>query len=185
MQICFDSATKDYLCRFHEILEEMIEKMTAVEPTCSISCDFILQMIPHHEAAIEMSRNLLQYPVCPPLEEIAQGIIAEQTESIRQMQEALPVCSEKQNCFCHTCLYTRRFQTIANTMFARMKNACKDNCIDANFMREMIPHHMGAIQMSENALQFCICPELVPILRAIITSQKRGVAQMERLLRCM
>lgn len=49
----------------------------------------------------------------------------------------------------------------------------------------MIPHHMGAIRMSENALRFPICPELIPILTAIISSQKRGVQEMEKLLQCI
>ena len=56
--------------------------------------------------------------------------------------------------------------------------------IDVNFMREMIPHHEGAVRMSENALRYPICPELIPILQAIVTSQRRGVRQMEQLLRC-
>ena len=28
--------------------------------------------------------------------------------------------------------------------------------------------------MSENALRFCLCPELVPLLNEIIVSQKKG-----------
>ena len=68
-------------------------------------------------------------------------------------------------------------------MFSRMNNACRGNDINWNFMREMIPHHEGAIQMSKNALYFPICPELVPILEAIITSQEKGVRQMKCLLR--
>ena len=37
------------------------------------------------------------------------------------------------------------------------------------------------IRDSSTTLQFDICPELVPILQAIITSQKAGIAQMEAL----
>lgn len=70
-------------------------------------------------------------------------------------------------------------------MFRRMGSVCGTNCLDADFMREMIPHHQGAIQMSENALRFPICPELQPILENIITSQRQGVRQMQRLLTCM
>ena len=70
-------------------------------------------------------------------------------------------------------------------MFSKMENACASNNINADFMREMIPHHQGAIQMSQNVLRFDICPELVPILQAIITSQREGVNKMERLLRCI
>lgn len=50
-------------------------------------------------------------------------------------------------------------------------------------MREMIPHHRGAVRMSENALRFCLCPELVPLLNEIIVSQKKGIKEMECLLK--
>lgn len=71
------------------------------------------------------------------------------------------------------------------TMFAQMQNACATNCINADFMREMIPHHEGAIRMSRNILRYPICPELAPILQAIIQSQWKGICEMERLLRCV
>ena len=80
-------------------------------------------------------------------------------------------------------LYQMRVDQIMRTMFREMQNAASTNDINANFMREMIPHHEGAIRMSENALSFNICPQLVPILDAIITSQKKGVREMQQLLR--
>lgn len=46
-------------------------------------------------------------------------------------------------------------------------------------------YHRGAIEMSQNALRYPICPELVPILDAIISSQQEGIRKMERLLCCM
>ncbi len=81
------------------------------------------------------------------------------------------------------CLYQRRMDQIMKVMFTDMGNACSDNDININFMREMIPHHRGAVEMSETTLQFDICPELKPILQAIIVSQKRGIRQMQELLR--
>lgn len=176
--------TKRYLERFYCILEEMITGMTGAEQTESISYDFIVQMIPHHQAAIEMSRNLLCYTTNLPLERLAEGIIQEQTESIAQMQAALSCCSQVCNCEQEQCLYRRRSEQILETMFSQMECAEECNCINHNFIREMIPHHRGAIRMSENALRFEICPELVPILDAIIRSQCQGVREMERLLRC-
>lgn len=71
------------------------------------------------------------------------------------------------------------------TMFSRMGNACANNQIDGNFMREMIPHHEGAIEMSRNALKYDIVSSLKPILKEIITSQEKGIIQMERLLKEM
>ena len=180
----FSNVTKRYLSRFDEILDEMIQGMTDVSLTDSISHNFIVQMIPHHRAAIEMSRNLLQYTTFVPLQNIACRIIEEQTRSIAQMEAALDQCSELENTEQERSLYRRRTEQIMQGMFARMKNACSVNDINISFMREMIPHHQGAIQMSENALRFPICPQLDPILQAIIVSQRKGVREMEQLLRC-
>lgn len=181
----FSYLTKRYLCHFYKILDEMIKGMNSAELTDSISHDFIVQMIPHHRAAIEMSENLLTYTNLPPLQRIAQNIVEEQTKSIEDMERVLTNCEEILNTQQDLCRYRKRFCRIKQTMFSQMRNACSDNNIDANFMREMIPHHKGAIRMSRNALQYPICPELIPILQAIITSQEKGVQEMESLLQSL
>lgn len=184
-QCRLSNVTKDYLTEFHCILDEMIEGMTEAKTGNSISYNFIVQMIPHHEAAIRMSRNLLKYTTCIPLQDIAEGIISEQTKSIADMRGILSSCQKLTNSERDLCLYKRRTEQIMRTMFAQMGNACTTNDINTDFMHEMIPHHRGAIEMSDNALQYDICPCLIPILEAIITSQKRGIMQMQQLLRCM
>lgn len=179
------AVTKKYLCCFYEILDKMITGMTEPTLTDSISHNFIVQMIPHHQAAIEMSHNLLQYTTFVPLQNIALHIIESQTKSIEHMKQALDICSELQNTEQELCLYERYFHQITQSMFFEMETARSGNGIDANFIREMIPHHKGAIRMSENALRFPICQTLKPILQEIITSQRQGVRQMESLLHCL
>lgn len=179
------NVTKEYLAEFYNILDDMIREMTSVELTDSISHDFIVQMIPHHRAAIEMSENILKYTTNIALQDIALQIVEEQTESIENMRRILDCCSRMKNSERDLCLYQRRTDQIMQRMFSCMGNAGDINQIDADFIREMIPHHEGAIEMSETTLQYDICPGLVPILDAIISSQKRGVMQMRILLRCI
>ncbi len=179
----FSNVTKDYLCKFYEILGEMTDEMLNAELTESLSHNFIVQMIPHHRAAIKMSKNILKYTTFVPLQNIALDIIDEQTKGIKNMQEALLSCSELKNSQCDICLYNKRFEQVTAKMLAEMRNACTSNNINSNFIYEMIPHHRGAIRMSENALRYDICPELVPILRVIIVSQRKGICHMQRLLR--
>lgn len=176
------NVTRDYVNTFHCILDAMIQGMTDAELTDSISYNFIAQMIPHHRAAIEMSRNILKYTTCVPLQDIATQIISDQTKSIENMRRIICTCGQMDNCEKDVCRYQERVQQIMDTMFHGMEHACTTNQINATFIREMIPHHRGAIEMSENALCYHICPELIPILKAIITSQKRGIRQMQRLL---
>ncbi|MCC8023757.1 MAG: DUF305 domain-containing protein [Clostridium sp.] len=179
----FSNNTSVYLGQFQRILSEMIRNMTSVTMTDSISGSFITQMIPHHRAAIEMSGNLLKYTVNVPLQNIALNIIASQQKSIENMTKAYPICRYCINSSTEIACYKKENDAILNTMFCEMKSACSDNSIDADFMREMIPHHRGAVRMSENALRYPLCPELVPLLEAIIISQKEGIRQMQQLLR--
>lgn len=197
------SSSKQYLNRFDQILQDMIQEMTTPRPAGSISGLFIRQMIPHHEAAIRMSENLLRFTLpqtqmpspceqgCKnisednigmPLDKIAENIIEEQTKSIENMKHSFYCCSQYENSRREMQIYQNTFHSITNTMFHQMRNAPRTNEIPYNFIREMIPHHEGAIRMSENTLRFSICPELVPILNAIITSQKKGILQMQQLL---
>lgn len=81
--------------------------------------------------------------------------------------------------------YLTEFHCILDGMIHGIKSAQLSDSISLNFIAQMIPHHQGAVEMSENTLQYDICPELVPILEAIITSQKRGIRQMQQLLRCI
>ena len=159
--------------------------MTQVELSDSISHNFIMQMIPHHRAAIEMSRNVLKYSTDARILTIASQIISEQTQSIQNMQQIFCCCTNCRNSAQNVCAYQARVNQILPVMFSDMRNACSDNCVNTNFMREMIPHHRGAVEMSENALNYAICNELRPILQAIIVSQKRGIAQMQQLLQNM
>ncbi|MCI9137481.1 MAG: DUF305 domain-containing protein [Lachnospiraceae bacterium] len=177
------NVSKNYLNTFHCILDEMIRGMTEAELSNSISYNFIVQMIPHHQAAIEMSQNILQYTTYIPLQDIACNIIAEQTKSIENMQDIQCSCGLRKNCSQDLCLYQRRIDQIAQNMFSKMASAPDTNQINANFIREMIPHHMGAIEMSKTTLQYDICPQLKSILDAIITSQQKGIQQMRCLLR--
>ena len=71
---------------------------------------------------------------------------------------------------------------IMQTMFSAMGAACATNQLNTDFLREMIPHHRGAVEMSRLTLQYPVCPELTPILESIIAEQERGIMQMQHLL---
>lgn len=181
------NVTINYLNEFYYILDKMINEMTSAELGSSISYNFMVQMIPHHQAAIEMSENILKYTTNITLQNIALGIVNEQTKSIKNMESILCHCKGVQNTESGLNIFQCRIDDIMNTMFLEMEKSRVSNDINCNFLWEMIPHHLGAVRMSEETLKFDICPELIPILKAIISSQKKGIAQMQRLqrnLRC-
>lgn len=181
----FSHNTKVYLEAYTCILKEMICGMTKADLTNSISQNFIVQMIPHHKAAIQMSRNVLKYTTDCDIECIASNIISEQTQGICDMKKILPCCCKKLNSREDLCSYQEQVEKIFRKMFHCMETAEACNSIDCNFLRQMLPHHEGAVAFSEVALQYCICPELKPILQTIVSTQKQGICRMQELLCCL
>ncbi len=174
--------SKTYLCCFYQILDEMVQGMTTAGLTQSISHNFIVQMIPHHRAAIKMSTNILRFTENSAVRRMAQRIIDQQTQGIGQMEDALAACNQLTNPQMDLRLYQRRIDLIYREMYAQMGSAPENNALAAVFMREMIPHRQGAVRMAENALKYDVCTDLVPILRTIVTQQRQEMIQMRSLL---
>ena len=117
------SGSREYLQAYCGILDRMIAGMTGATLNCSISHNFIVQMIPHHRAAIEMSQNILPHTQNETLWEIASQIIAEQTKSIENMKSILCSCTRLENPPEAVCRYQRHMNDIMSAMFDRMRRA--------------------------------------------------------------
>lgn len=174
--------SKQYLCCYYQILDEMIQGITTAKLTQSISHNFIVQMIPHHRAAVRMCRNILEASDSTPVRRLAQTIIEQQSQEIRQMEEMLSDCGQLANTQMDLRLYQRRMDLIFREMFTRMGGAPEGNRLNAVFMQQMIPHHRGAVRMAQNALRYEVCTDLAPVLRSILDTQNREIRQMQALL---
>ena len=49
----------------------------------------------------------------------------------------------------------------------------------------IMPDEASAVRMSENTLRFPVCPALHPLLHTIITTQRQGILEMQRLLQTL
>lgn len=177
--------TKTYLCCFYHILDEMVQGMTTASLSQSISQNFAVQMVPHHRAAIQLSNNILRFTGSKSIQRMAQRMIDQQTQSIDRLETALGPCRQLTNPVLDLRLYQRRMDLIYREMYAQMGAAPENNRLNAVFLREMIPHHQGAVRMAENALKYDVCTELVPILRTIVAQHRQGVTQMRAMLQRM
>lgn len=171
-----------YLEKFHKILKIMVCGMTSVQLRDSISYNFIIQMIPHHEAAIHMSENILGYTDNHTIAKIAENIINTQRKSIEDMLRIKQGCLGYRNNRNELYRYQDTLQPIFDAMFMEMRNAYSNEYVNCNFLREMIPHHEGAVKMAKATLACRICPRLIPILNSIIREQEQGIQEMEKLL---
>ncbi len=174
-----------YLYRFDQILDEMAEKMLNPNIVNNITLNFIECMIPHHQAAIYMSENLLRYTYYRPLQTIANNIIQMQTTGIEQMRQIASTTSGFSNMPRDVEIYMARYFEITKDMLDKMKNSPRCVSINLDFVNEMIPHHKGAIAMCENLLQYRIDPRLKHVADTIIREQSQGVRELTQVQRML
>ena len=68
-----------------QAVEDMTEVMNDMTPSGDPSMDFVMMMIPHHQAAIDMAEAYLKYGNDPTLTRMAKNIIAGQKKEIKEM----------------------------------------------------------------------------------------------------
>lgn len=177
--------SKHYLCCYYQILDEMIQRITTAKLTKGVSHNCIVQMVPHHQAAIRMCRNILGVSDDTPTRRLAQAIADQRAQYIDQMEAQLPICGQDTAPLMDLRLYQRRTDLICREMFVKMGAVPESNHLNAIFLRQMIPHHQGLVHMSQNALRYGVRLELEPTLREIVRAQCRQIGQMRSLLRRM
>ena len=177
--------SKRYLCCYYQILDEMIQGITTAKLTRSLSHNFIVQMIPHHQAAVRMCRNLLQYSDDGAVRRLAQRITDQQTQGLQAMEGLLPDCGQPANPQMDLRRCHRRTELILRELFSQMGSAPEGNRLDLVFLRQMIPHHLGAARMAQNTLRYQVATGLAPVLRSTIDTHCKEVRQMRALLRRM
>jgi uncharacterized protein (DUF305 family) len=146
---------------------------------------FIDSMIPHHQGAVEMAKEVLQKSKRPELRKLAQAVIASQDQEINQMQQwrktwyasasSQPIAWHSQ--MNHSMPMT---QDQVNAMKMSLDLGSANEQFDLRFIRAMIPHHEGAVTMAKDALQKSKRPEIQKLATDIIATQQAEITQMQR-----
>jgi uncharacterized protein (DUF305 family) len=146
---------------------------------------FIDGMTPHHDGAIVMAKAVLAKSQRPELKKLAEAIIQDQTQEIRQLQKwrstwypkapATPMAWNRQ--MNHM---TPMEPAQAKSMRMDMDLGAADANFDRRFLDAMIPHHAGAIVMAQDALAKSQRPEIQKLAKAIIAAQQTEINQMQQ-----
>lgn len=67
-------------------METMMEAMHGAPSLGDADADFAAQMIPHHQAAVDMAETLLKYGTDPELRALAEEVISAQKAEIAQLE---------------------------------------------------------------------------------------------------
>ena len=173
---------KRYLCCYYQILDEMIQGVSAAKLTQSISQNTIVQLLPHHRAAVRLSRNILEVSNDGAVRRLAQRIAAQDVQIIDRLEAELPDAAQLTSPQMDLRLFQRRADLISRELYAQMRATPEGNQLDVLFLRQMIPQRQGAIRAARTALRYEVSTGLAPILRSVIDTQSREVGQMRTLL---
>jgi uncharacterized protein (DUF305 family) len=146
---------------------------------------FIDAMIPHHEGAVVMAKDVLQKSKRPELQKLATAIISAQTEEIAQMKQWRKVWYPSVPST-PMAWHTEKSHMMAmnpeqiSAMKMDMDLGKADAEYDLRFVKAMIPHHEAAVVMANDLASKTKRPELQKMAKDIIASQQVEIDQMRQ-----
>lgn len=175
-------ASRSYLCRYYQILDEMVQNINTARLTQNISHNFIVHTIPIQRAAADLCQNLLDTDSGGrAVRALAQTILLRQGQSAAELEQALPACTQPTECQRDLQLYQRRAGLILRDASTRMASAPDGNRLGAVFLGQILPCHRGAVQLARSALRYGAAQELTPILYTIIRQRSQELARIQDL----
>ncbi|MGE4443695.1 MAG: DUF305 domain-containing protein [Candidatus Altimarinota bacterium] len=132
--------------------------------------DFITQMIPHHQEAIDTSKIVGEETNNEELKSLTQAIISAQENEISIMKDILKT----------------KYQTSGeSTMYHNMMGdltQLSGSELEKSYLEGMIEHHKGAIEMAKSVENIKLSPEIKEIVNNIILSQENEINMMKDML---
>lgn len=170
-----------YLKEDKKLMDTMMEEMSDIPKSGDAAIDFLYGMIPHHESAVDMSKNYLQYGgENEDLKRIAEDIINVQVSEIddmmlliKQLEENIKIDEDKEN------NYLSEYNKTSNH---DMSHSTFKN-VDEAFAKGMIIHHQMAIDMSKAILKYTDNETIINMAENIITVQEEEIEEMENIIK--
>ena len=137
---------------------------------------FLDTMMAHHQGAVEMAKMIDGKTQNAELRKFGAQIVADQQKEIAQMK------SWRQKWFAAKPLaMNMEMPGMADSMKMDMAklSAARNADFDRLFVEMMIPHHQGAVEMSQDALAKAGHPEIKTLSQQIIKAQQAEIKMMQ------
>ncbi|AVK82032.1 DUF305 domain-containing protein [Campylobacter fetus] len=171
----------------YKIMMSMHEPMvnTPFVSSNSVEVDFLSNMIPHHQGAVDSSKLLLEFSKNDTVRKIAKTIISDQEKEIKEFNDIL-----KNKTYSTTKIDSAKYDEFVTAERLDMKNMMADmgkvedtNNVDRDFLQSMIFHHQGAIDASNQVLKYTKDKTVIQIAKNIIKAQEKEIKEFNELLK--
>lgn len=166
-----DHSTMDHSKMAHS---EMMSSPGAADAPYELQ--FIDTMIAHHQAAIDAAQLVATRAEHAELKALAKTIISDQQREISQMREWRSKWFGDREPAINMDLPGMRGGM--QNMDLEKLDLLKENAFDLEFIRQMVPHHEGAVTMARNLLSKETNAELKTLAENIIHAQESEIGKM-------
>ncbi|MBK6749455.1 MAG: DUF305 domain-containing protein [Acidobacteria bacterium] len=145
--------------------------------TAAYDLQFLDTMIEHHKGAVMMAGPATARALHPEIKTLATDIISSQQNEIGQMKvwrdKWFPGAAAALN------MEMPGMADSMKGMDMKILTIVSGNDFDLAFIKQMVPHHAGAVMMANDALQRSSKPEIKTLAAAIIKTQESEIKQMK------
>lgn len=151
---------------------------------------FLQMMIPHHAQALVMSRLAPDHARSPQVKALASRIQAAQGPEIvgmaawlREKGVDVPKAAEDPSAYDHGAHgHQPMVGMLTEQQMAELRTA-RGRAFDQLFLRSMIRHHRGAIEMADSVMREGADARVIEMANDVVASQSVEIALMQRLLK--
>lgn len=132
--------------------------------------EFIANMIPHHQEAVDTASIIVAKTQNAELKKIAENIVSAQKTEIALLGSWMKSW------------YPNNAIKVSYMPMMRDLSKLSDHDLDDAFMEDMVKHHEWAVHMAEEVLEVSQRPEIVKMANDIIRTQNAEIAIFKKLL---
>lgn len=152
-----------------ENLDNMSMTKMSHDMQVSSEKDFITMMIPHHQEAVDSSQSILDKVENPELKTFLEGVISQQSQEIQQLKTWYKDWYGTD--YTDTKMYKPMMSDYSKIPAPQ---------IEQTYIKEMIAHHLGAVQMANDVLNIVgIRMETTEFAQGVIDVQSTEISLLQ------
>ena len=162
--------SKEFLNTYYSIIDQAKNDIINIPMGTNLSSVLIDQLIILFQSAIKMSENILNYTTDADVEDFAKNLIANYTQTIKDLQGIKQKC---ENIDCNEIdikLYSRKALSVFNTLINNLNGTLASNNLNSIYLNAIHSHTKALIELFTMSLPLQMCDELKDYLTTHLQS---------------